>query len=104
MTKAVFTAMLIMIFCMYLFKLTKVSRIMIGIFFIFNISFLAFSKGITFKLLMRCREKGYNYRNILIIGSREGAKDVIDTIGERKQSGYRIMGCLDIDEMRSAIL
>jgi len=45
MIKAVFTGMLVIILSMYIFKITNVSRIMMGIFFILNIGLLAISKG-----------------------------------------------------------
>ena len=71
---------------------------MLGIFLIFNIVFLTLSKGIVYTILARLRTKGYNFRNILIVGSRSGAKEVIDAIGDRLEAGYKILGCLDIDK------
>ena len=97
MAEAVATAMLVMILCMYILKITDVSRIMLGIFFILDIALLALSKGTAYYLLQRFREKGFNYRNILIIGSKERAKEVIDTIGDQRGSGFRVIGCLDVD-------
>lgn len=38
-----------------------------------------------------------NFRNILILGSRERAKDIIDTIGDHLGAGYKVVGCLDLD-------
>lgn len=98
MLKAVSTGMLVMILCMYIFKMTDVSRIMLGIFFLLNIGFLAVSKGFVYVVLVRYRQKGFNFRNILIVGSRQRAVDVIDAIGDRLGSGYSVLGCLEIDE------
>ena len=98
MAKAVSTAMLIMIFFIYIFKIKDVSRIMLGIFFMLDIGLLALSKGIAYNILAHYRKKGFGFRNILIIGSRERAKDVIDVIGDHLGSGYRIMGCLEVDQ------
>ncbi len=97
MVKAVSVAMLVMTLCMYLLKITDVSRIMMGIFYLFDIGLLALCKGIIFKILTHYRKKGFNFRNILIIGSRERAKDIIDTIEDHLETGYRILGCLDLD-------
>jgi exopolysaccharide biosynthesis polyprenyl glycosylphosphotransferase len=97
MAKAVGTAMLIMILCMYILKIKDVSRIMLGIFFILNIFLLGLSKGTAYYLLHHYRERGFNYRNVLIIGSRDRAKEVIDTIGDQRSSGFRMIGCLDTD-------
>ena len=98
MLKAVSTGMLVMILCMYIFKITDVSRIMLGIFFLLNIGLLAVSKGLVYVVLARYRQKGFNFRNILIVGSRQRAVDVIDAIGDRLGSGYSVLGCLEIDE------
>jgi len=98
MVKAVSTAMLVMILCMYLIKITDVSRIMMGMFFFMDIGVLAASKGLVCRILKRYREKGFNFRNILVVGSRERAKDVINAIGDRLGSGFRLMGCLEMDQ------
>jgi exopolysaccharide biosynthesis polyprenyl glycosylphosphotransferase len=98
MIKAVSTGMFIMILCMYFIKITDVSRIMMGLFFMLNLGLLTLSKGVTYKILTHYRQKGFNFRNILIVGSRERAKDAIDAIGDSLSSGHRIMGCLDLDK------
>lgn len=98
MAKAVSIGMLFMVLCMYIFKMTDVSRIMLGIFFLLNIGLLTVSKGIAYATLARYRQKGFNFRNILIVGSRQRAMDVIDAIGDRLGSGYSVLGCLGIDE------
>lgn len=87
-----------MFFCMFIFKIEDVSRIMIGIFYVLNVTLLVICKTFAYKILTYYRQKGYNFRNILIIGSRERAKDVIGAMGERLGSGYRIIGCLETDE------
>ena len=79
-------------------KIFYVSRLMVGIFVVINVFLLSLSKGIIYKILTNFREKGFNFRNILIIGGRERAKDVIDAIGERLDAGYSVIGCLGLDE------
>ena len=97
MLKAVSTGMLVMFLCMYIFKITDVSRIMLGIFFLLNIGFLAVSKGLVYKALGHYRKKGFNFRNVLIIGSKERAKDAINAIGDQLGAGFKIIGCLEVD-------
>ena len=77
MVKAVSTGMLILILSMYIFKLTDVSRILLGIFYLLNVGFLALSKGLVYAALAHYRQKGFNFRNILIVGSRQRAVDGI---------------------------
>ena len=60
MIKAVSTGMLVMLLCMYIFKITDVSRIMMGIFFLLNIVLLTLSKGTAYRILTHYRQKGFN--------------------------------------------
>lgn len=98
MIKAVSIGMLIMFLCMFILKMEDVSRIMMGMFYVLNVTLLAICKTSAYKMLTYYRQKGYNFRNILIIGSKERAKDVIGAMGEHLKSGYRIIGCLETDE------
>ena len=97
MIKAVATGMAILFVAMYIFKIADVSRLLLGIFFLLNIGFLAVSKGLVYRTLNRYRKKGFNFRNVLIVGSRERAKDVINAIGFQLGAGFRVLGCLEID-------
>jgi len=97
MLKAVATGMGILFVIMYLFKIEDVSRILLGIFFLLNIGLLALSKGIAYRALNKYRKKGFNFRNVVIIGSLARARDVIDGISDHLGAGFRILGCLEID-------
>jgi len=96
--KSVFLGLIILNFVMYLLKINDVSRIMMCIFFLTNIIFLFLNKSIIYRILKNMREKGYNFQNILIIGGRDRAREVINTINKHSSSGYRILGCLGILE------
>ena len=93
--KAVSTGMLILILAIYVLKLEDLSRILLGIFFLLDIVFLAVSKRVIYQVLSRFRRNGFNFRNILIIGSRERARDVVGVIGSRLGAGFRVVGCLE---------
>ena len=96
--KAVSTGMLVLALCMYLLKITDVSRIMLGIFLLLNIGLLGLSKGFVYRIIAHYRQKGFNFRNVLIIGCEKMARDVIDAIGDRLGSGYRVLGCLGLEQ------
>lgn len=96
--KALSCGILILVMAMYAFKITDVSRIMLGIFYGLNLAFLWTSKTIIYQVLKRFRSRGYNFRNVLIVGSGRGAEDIIDAIGDRLGAGYRIIGCLERNE------
>jgi len=63
-----------------------------------NISLLTLFKFIIFKILEKIRTDGLNTRNILIVGSKYQARQVIEVVGEHEATGYKILGCFDIDE------
>jgi exopolysaccharide biosynthesis polyprenyl glycosylphosphotransferase len=94
--KAASTALVAMILCMYVFKIEDVSRIMIGIFFLLNLLFLGTSKWLLYRYATRPRKNGFHFQNILIVGSKQRSKDVIDAIGHQERSGVKIIGCLEI--------
>ncbi len=83
---------------MYLLKINDVSRIMMCIFLLTDMLLLILSKSIIYRILTKMRKKGYNFQNILIIGGRERAKEVIRSISDHSSSGYRILGCLGLSE------
>ena len=69
-----------------------------GTFFILNIGLLTLSKGIVYSLLGHYRQRGFNFRNVLIVGSKERAKGVIDALKDNMGSGFRVLGCLETDK------
>ena len=97
MARAVSLGMLVLFLVMYILKIKDVSRIMMGIFYLLNIGLLALSKGTAYKTLQHYRSQGFNFRNVLIVGSKDRARDAIDTIGDQLNAGFKVLGCLDLD-------
>ena len=95
--KSCFLGMVLVSIAMYLMHIQGVSRLLMGIFFILNLCLLTLSKFIIFKVLEKIRADGFNTRNILIIGSKDRACQVIEAVESNKASGYRILGAFDID-------
>ncbi len=98
MIMAMSTAIILLTFSIYIFKILAVSRIMVGLFFLLNIGLLALSKWIIYMTLAHYKHKEFTINNILIIGYKERAKDVINAIEKDSGSRYRVLGCLDINE------
>jgi hypothetical protein len=98
MIKAVFIGMSVLMMALYLLKITDVSRLLLVLFCLFNIVLLGISKSIVYRFLTTYRRRGFNYRNILVVGSKERAKDIIDLIRVNSYSGLRVTGCLEVDE------
>ena len=96
--KSLIVGLIVLVFIMYLLKISDVSRLLILLFIFINFIFLATSKTIIYRTLHHYRKKGYNLQNILIVGSRDRTRKVIDSIHTHASSGYRIIGCIGIDE------
>lgn len=96
--KSCFVGMVLVSVAMYLLHIQGISRLLMGIFFILNICLLTLFKFFVYKTLRKMRENGLNIRNILVIGSRARARDLIKAVNRERQSGYRILGCFDIEE------
>ncbi|MDY6967758.1 MAG: sugar transferase [Spirochaetota bacterium] len=95
--KAVSFGIVIIFTFLFLFKMEEISRLMIGIFYISNLFLLIVSKRVIYLILFYSRFKKYNIKNILIIGSKDRARDAINTINTYAK-GYALLGCLEIDE------
>jgi len=98
MIKAVFIGISVLMIGLYLLKITDVSRLLLVLFCLFDIVLLGISKSIIYRVLTAYRRRGFNYRNILVVGSKQRAKDIIDLIRANSYSGLRVIGCLDVDE------
>lgn len=96
--RCILSGMILLSFIMYILKIDDVSRIMMCIFLLLNFLFLILSKSTILITLQNMRKKGYNYQNILIIGGRERAKEVINSINLHSRSGFRVLGCLGLND------
>ena len=98
--KSCFMGMVLVGIAMYFLHIQGISRLLMGIFLVLNISLLTLSKFIIFKTLEKIRTDGLNTRNILIVGSEKRARQVIEVVEEHKATWYKILGCFDIDEKK----
>ncbi|MDX9786765.1 MAG: sugar transferase [Desulfobacterales bacterium] len=97
-TKSVLLGVVILSISLYVFHIQGISRMLVGIFIFLNILLLTASKYIIYIGLKRLRARGINTRNVLIIGSRERAVDAVKSIENNRGSGYKVLGCFDLDE------
>jgi exopolysaccharide biosynthesis polyprenyl glycosylphosphotransferase len=70
----------------------------VAIFALYSFAGLALFKATLYQFLAQSRLKNYNTRNILVIGSRQRTLDFIKAVRRRKESGYRIIGCLETND------
>jgi exopolysaccharide biosynthesis polyprenyl glycosylphosphotransferase len=96
--KAVFLGMVLLNISLYILHIQGISRLLMGIFMVLDILLLTVSKFAVYKALRKIRSSGINTRNVLIIGSKERAKDVIKAVENNRDTGYKILGCFDIEK------
>lgn len=85
---------------LYLVHLKDISRLLMILFFVFSIILLTIEKFVIYTVLKKIRADGSNLRNILVVGCRKRAIDLINAIDRYPDSGYNILGCIDLDDTR----
>ena len=71
------------------------SRRLTIVFYVFGIFFTAFERNCIRLTLRRLRRKGYNRRQVLLVGFSDAAKGYIDRVLTNPEWGYEIRGILD---------
>lgn len=92
--KTSFHGLVILFAALYLFKLEQVSRLEILVFILLVSIFLAAKEWIVALYLRMLRRSGSNLRNVLIIGTVESAKDVVEKLERNSFLGLKIIGLL----------
>jgi exopolysaccharide biosynthesis polyprenyl glycosylphosphotransferase len=81
---------------LYTIHIQEISRLLMTIFLLLAIVLLTLSKLLVYIFLKKFRSNGLNTRNVLIIGCKQRAIDVIRAVEGGQDNGYIILGCLDI--------
>jgi len=76
-------------------KMKEVSRILLGLFYVYNIILLLISKRVILAIIQKRKKQSHNVRNILIVGSKHGAEAIIKIINS-SSTNINIIGCIDI--------
>ena len=84
----------------YLLKIGYVSRSLIGYAFGVTILFLCIEKLILIVFFHHLRQKGFNFRNLLIVGTGRRARAFITQINHRREFGLKIVSVIDPDKDR----
>ncbi len=101
--KIVGLGLLLLALGLYIFKIRDVSRIMIGLFGVFDLTLLIFSKLAVHRVLTYYQIKGLAVNNVIIIGSRERAKDFIEAVRRQVARDIDIIGCLETERQRLGV-
>ena len=87
----------ILLVCLYFFKITDVSRLLILSFYIVDLIVLNLARWLIDRLVASKRREGYFFRHILILGSKTAAQELIQLISNQKGSSIKIVGCVELD-------
>ena len=92
--KSIAVCVMLMLVVLFLLKEQAVSRIFLMLFVGLDVALLVGSKWVVFTILKNLRKRGYNFRNVLIVGCGPRAGDVARSIEQRPEAGFRVIGCL----------
>ncbi|MGH8461592.1 MAG: undecaprenyl-phosphate glucose phosphotransferase [Stenotrophobium sp.] len=70
----------------------QVSRLWFGFWFVYGVSLLTALRLLVRRMLKSARVKGYDTRNVVLVGSSELARKVIMHLALNSESGYRLVG------------
>lgn len=97
------SALLVMVFfatLVFFFKLDFVSRSLIIMSIFISCLLLITERWFIVSAVRFLRRKGYNYRNILIVGTGSRAKNFIRLVHRHSEWGLRIVGLIDAERQR----
>lgn len=86
--------LLVILALLFFYRGTSFSRAVILYNFGLSIALVAAGHYIFRLVLARMRARGYNLRNVLVLGSGEGARRFLEALGRRPLYGYRVVGLL----------
>ena len=81
----------------YICRLTYISRSFMLMAFVLTALVLAVQKFVIIAGFRHLRRGGFNFRNVLIVGTGQRASQLIDQINEHQEFGLRIVGLIDDD-------
>ena len=95
--RSAFISFVLFGFFSYLFKLTGISRSFVVIVFLLSIAVLIIEKILLLLFIRTIRRKGFNFRNVLIVGTNIRAQRFIRDLDYHRELGLKIAGVLDQD-------
>jgi exopolysaccharide biosynthesis polyprenyl glycosylphosphotransferase len=81
----------------YIFKIQHISRILVFLTYIIGMCFLSLEKMFMVEIFNIVRQKGYNFRSVLLIGTGKRAQHFIHLLEKHREWGMKIIGLVDED-------
>lgn len=82
---------------MYVFKLEGVSRMMMGLFYVFETALLLAGHSIIARIYASHIRKALALTLVIVVGTRERALNLIEQSQEEEHRGVKVVGCVDLD-------
>ncbi|MDG5466851.1 sugar transferase [Deltaproteobacteria bacterium IMCC39524] len=98
--KAVIAGSALAVFLFYVFKYDQVSRLFFAFFMIFDLLLLLVSRMVIAKLGLWRSRGSMGHRHVLVIGSLERARDLLNLMASDSERRLELVGCLDPDPER----
>jgi len=95
--KTVVSAGFILFAILFAFKVQTIDRGFVILFLFVNAFLLIAWRYNIYVFLHHIRRRGYNYRNVLVVGTGKRAKEFANTILKHKEWGLKIIGFVDAD-------
>lgn len=102
--KAALFTLIFFISFIFMFNLTYINRGVLIFSIVLSMVFILIEKIMLISVIRIIRKKGYNYRNLLIIGTGERAKKLVSLIEEHNEWGFKIIGMVDKDPFRKGLI
>ncbi|SFD00450.1 undecaprenyl-phosphate glucose phosphotransferase [Flavobacterium phragmitis] len=80
-----------------------ISRFQLLYFYFFFFFFLMLSRVFSMKILKYVRYKGYNFRNVIIVGANNTGKRVLKILSKNLTYGYRFLGFFDQNQDKAML-
>ncbi|MFZ5563906.1 MAG: sugar transferase [Thermodesulfobacteriota bacterium] len=96
--RSVAICVMVTLMVLFVIKEQTISRALVGMAVVLNVIFLVGSKWAIYRILRRLRKKGYNSRNVLVVGNGRGAVILARSLAEQPGTGFRLMGCVSVGQ------
>jgi len=93
--KGVTFSVIILVMCLYIFKITDISRLFIVMFYFLDLTMLILTRWMINRYIFSKRNIGFYNRHVLILGSRTTAQELIQMVANSPETDIHIVGCLD---------
>jgi len=85
---------------LYILKIQNISRTLMFSIFVITALLIILKKIIMVIVLRHFRDKGYNFRNILLVGTGRRAYNFIKLVEDHREWGLKIIGLMDDDPQK----